>query len=50
MQPGTKVIYFKSYDGQPAPARIGYIIDPASSPGWMILTAAPDELVTIGMW
>ncbi len=36
LTPGAKVIYFKSYSFDPAPARVG---------GY-----APQELLAIGMW
>lgn len=41
MRSGTKVIYFKSCDGQPAPARIGYVVHPLPSSGWMMLAEEP---------
>lgn len=41
MWPGTKVIYFKSYDFSPAPARIGYITHLLPVSGWVMLTDAP---------
>ncbi len=41
MQPETKVIYFKSYDFDPAPARIGYVTHLWPVSGWVMLTDAP---------
>jgi len=41
MQSGTKVIYFKSYDGRPAPARIGYVTHLLPASGWVMLASAP---------
>lgn len=41
MRPGEKVIYFKSYNFDPAPARVGYITHLLPVSGWVILTDEP---------
>ena len=41
MRPGEKVIYFKSYSFDPAPARIGYVTHLLPVSGWVMLTDAP---------
>jgi len=47
MRPGDKVIYFKSYNFDPAPARIGYITHQLPVSGWVILTDKPDGTARI---
>jgi hypothetical protein len=47
MRPGDKVIYFKSYNFDPAPARIGYVTHQLPVSGWVILTDKPDGTARI---